>query len=400
MKLRLLLVHNRYQERGGEDVVFEAEGALLERSGHSVDRLVFDNDSIPGRRHPLTSARLAISTVWSRQSATSVREAVREFRPHVVHFHNTFPLVSPAAYSACKAEGVAVVQTLHNYRLICPNAILFRDGHPCHDCVGRTVPWPGVVHACYRGSRPQSAVVATMLAVHHRRRTWDCDVDVHIALTEFSRRQFIKGGLPEDKLDVKPNFLEPDPGVKTDAGGFFLFVGRLAENKGIDTLLRAWIEGNVQLPLRIVGDGPLTGLVERAASRSAYISYLGRLPRTSILEQMRAAYALVFPSLWYEPFGLVLIEAMACGLPVIASRLGTMIEIIEDERLGLLFTPADPVDLAAKVGWAWAHREELARMGADARLEYEARYTGERNYQMLMEIYTSAIERTRTGSLR
>ncbi len=276
--MRILLVHNRYQEGGGEDVVFEAEAGLLERRGHSVTRLVFDNASISDQRALLTTAHLAASTVWSRSASQRVRHATRDARAEVVHFHNTFPLVSPAAYSAAKAEGAAVVQTLHNYRLLCPSAVFFRAGHVCEDCLGRTPPWPSVVHGCYRGSRPQTAAVATMLTVHRLRRTWSRDVDLFIALTEFARQKFIAGGLSAERVVVKPNFVAPDPGAKTEMGDFFLFVGRLTEEKGIPLLIRAWTEYDALPPLRIVGDGPLAPLVERISAERPNIEFLGRVP--------------------------------------------------------------------------------------------------------------------------
>jgi hypothetical protein len=196
--MRQLLVHNRYQQPGGEDAVFEAEAALLQRHGHDVEQWVEDNREIP----TTPTARLAAHTVWSSPAVRRLEAILHRTRPEVVHFHNTFPLISPAAYVTCRRQGVPVVQTLHNYRLICPNAMLFRDGHPCEECVGRVVPWPGVVHACYRGSRAQTAVAAAMLATHRVRGTWTRDVDVYVALTQFARGKFLRGGLPETRIVV------------------------------------------------------------------------------------------------------------------------------------------------------------------------------------------------------
>ena len=354
---------------------------------------MFDNDVIPDRRSPLAAARLAASTVWSHDAARSVGEKVRRFRPDVVHFHNTFPLVSPAAYSAGRAEGAGVVQTLHNYRLLCPNALMFRDGHPCEDCLGRTPPWPGIVHACYRGSRSQTTVAAAMLTFHRLRRTWERDVDVYVALTEFSKQKFVAGGLPPDRIVVKPNFLDPDPGGKTAAGDYFLFIGRLVQYKGVETLLQAWNGGGQPAPLHIVGDGPLSPTVTRAASEHARITYLGQMPRTSVLQQLRSCRSLVFPSLLYENFPVTVVEAFGCSVPVIAARIGAVAELVEDGRTGILFEPGDPEDLIAKVRWAWEHPAEMQRMGREARREYEAKYTAEHNYQMLMNLYAQTVER-------
>ncbi len=388
--MKILTVHNRYQYRGGEDVVYEAEADLLEHYGHEVQRLEFSNETISSARSPLASAKLAASTVWSGAGIDRVRRVVRGFSPDIVHFHNTFPLISPAAYQAARAEGAGVVQTFHNYRLLCPNALFFRDGAPCEDCLGKAVAWPGVKHGCYRDSRVQTAVTATMLAAHRLRGTWQKDVDVFIALTEFSRQKFIDGGLPPSKIAVKPNFIDPDPGQKTVSGDYFLFAGRLAAYKGANTVLQAWATGQAPAPVHIAGDGPLESEVQHAASVSSDVEYCGRLDEAEMLEKMKSARALIFPSILYENFPVTIGEAYACGLPVIASRLGAMAEIVEDGRTGLLFEPGDPDDLLRKVRWAWEHPAELASMGAAARCAYESKYTGEQNHRQMMEIYDRA----------
>ena len=397
-KISVLLVHNRYQERGGEDAVFEAETRLLESHGHPAACLEFDNADIPDQRSPLLSARLAVSTIWSASAASRVLDAVSRFQPDLVHFHNTFPQVSPSAYAACRKAGVPVVQTVHNYRLICPNADFFRQGRICEDCLGKTLPWPGVWHGCYRGSRGQTTVVAAMLAVHRLRHTWDSNVDSYIALTSFAREKLIEGGLPPDKIVVKPNFLDQYAPVGAHDGDFVLFVGRLVTNKGVETLLQAWTSPDDLPPLRIVGDGPLAQVVEAAAGSNPNIHYLGRRPRESVLKSMGQAQALIFPSRWYEGFPMTIVESLACGLPVIASRLGAMGEIVEDNRTGLHFEPGNPADLAAKVKWAWTQKEEMRRMGLEARREYESKYTADQNYDQLIKIYERALATTKKRS--
>ena len=390
--MRVLAVHNRYQQAGGEDVVFAAEVELLRSYGHTVTELIFDNREIPERPAPLDAARLALGTVWSRKGAARVRAMIREHRPEVVHFHNTFPLVSPAAYYAARAERLAVVQTLHNYRLICPGSLLYRDGRVCQDCVGRVVPWPGVLHGCYRGSRAQTAPVAAMVGAHRLGGTWRNLVDRYIVLSRVARDQFVAGGLPEDRIVIKPNFVELDLGERSSPGEYYLYAGRLAAEKGVETLLRAWTEHGRREPLHIVGDGPLAPQVEAAAQASPSIRYLGRLDRAAVLEQMRHARALIFPSVWYEGFPMILVEALASGLPVIASRLGAAAEIIEDGVTGLHFTAGSADDLAAKVDWVSQHTEATAEMGRAARCTYEAKYTGARNHDQLMAIYQAALE--------
>lgn len=395
--VRVLLAHNRYQQAGGEDVVFAAESELLRRAGHPVIEYVRDNDEIPARGF-LSRLRLASDTIWAHASVRDLRTLLRRERPDVAHFHNTLPLISPAAYYACREVGVPVVQTLHNYRVICPVALLYRDGHVCEDCLGR-LPWPGVVHGCYRGSRAATAAVAAMLAVHRALGTWRDRVDCYVALTEFARGKFAEGGLPPAKIVVKPHFVHPDPGQATSPGEYALFVGRLTEGKGLRTLLAAWKQLRGPVPLRIVGDGPLRKEMEGEASRAALsaVRFFGRLVGKETITAIKQARFFVFPSEWYEGFGLSMIEAFACGVPVIASRLGAMAEIVDDRRTGLHFTAGDPDDLAAKVDWAWSHPREMKEMGRAARAEYEAKYTAERNYPMLMEIYRGAIQQHAAG---
>jgi glycosyltransferase involved in cell wall biosynthesis len=387
--LRVLLSHNHYQQPGGEDQVFKAEGALLEAHGHRVVRYTLHNDSIADMSRP----ELAKATVWNGATYRELRALIGREQPQVAHFHNTFPLISPAAYYAAQAEGVPVVQTLHNYRLVCPNALFFREGRVCEDCSGKVIPWPGVAHACYRGSRSSSAAVAAMLTAHRVLGTWPRTVDTYIGLTEFARQRFIRGNLPAEKIVVKPNFVHPDPGAGRGDGEYVLFVGRLSEEKGVDTLLKAWERPQVGVPLKIVGDGPLASQVAKATERSGEVEWLGRQPQEQVLTLMKEAKALIFPSVWYEGFPMVLAEAYAVGLPVIASDLGSMSSLVVHGRTGLRFPPGDPEELASQVEWISTHSADLQRMRTEARAEFEAKYTAERNYQLLMDIYRTVIDR-------
>jgi len=384
--MRMLLVHNHYRQPGGEDTVFEAEKALLERHGHEVVTFVEDNARLEGG-NPL---KVAVNAIWSREAQRNIRKWIEQARPDVVHFHNTFLRISPAAYYVVKDLGLPVVQTLHNYRLICPGALLMRDGKACEDCLRKIVPWPGVVHGCWRNSRSGTMVVAAMLTFHNILRTWENQVDVYIALTEFARKKFVKGGLPAEKIVVKPNFVHPDPGDGEHKGNFALFVGRLSAEKGIRTMLLAW-RLLKSVPLKIVGDGPLMSEVKAQIKQERLgIEVLGRRPREEVFSLMQQASFLVSPSESYETFHMAIAEAFACGLPVLASRLGAMAELVEDGQIGLLFEPGNPEDLAARVAWAWTHPEEMRRMGKAARQEFEEKYTAEKNYQMLMQIYERA----------
>lgn len=385
--MKVALVHNHYQQPGGEDMVFVNEGALLEDHGHEVPRYTAHNDQVAN----MGTLAAAKNAVWNQTAYKKLRSLMREERPSVIHFHNTLPLISPAAYYAAQAEGVPVVQTLHNYRLLCPNGLFFRNGSACEDCLGKSVPWPGVVHSCYRDSRPAAGVVAAMLTTHRALRTWADKVDIYIALTEFARQKFIEGGLPEGKVIVKPNFLDPDPGMGEGQGGYALFVGRLSKEKGVDTMLAAWEQLNEKIPLKVVGDGPLAGRVAEANKKLKGVEWLGRQPGERVQVLMKEARALVLPSECYEGFPMTIAEAYAVGLPVIASNHGSMSSLIEHGRTGLHFRPGDAKDLAAKVEWALAHPEKITRMQREARAKFEAKYTAERNYQMLMGAYKKAI---------
>jgi glycosyltransferase involved in cell wall biosynthesis len=395
--MKILLLHNSYHFRGGEDVTVEQEFALLREHGHDVRLLLEHNDSISGIAGAVSAA---CSAVYSARSRRRVAEELRAFRPDVVHVHNFFPLLSPSVYLACREAGVPVLQTLQNYRLICPGALLFRDGRPCEDCVGRSVPWPGVLHGCYRGSRAGTAAVAAMVGIHSALNTWSQTVDAYIAVSDFVRRKLIEGGLPAEKFHVKPNFVTPDPGAGPGDGGYALYVGRLSEGKGIEVLLEAWKLLETKIPLVIVGEGPMASKVASSA-RTIGADYRGPLSRHEVAEWMARASLLVFPSVWYEAFPLVIAEALACGLPVLTSDAGSAAELIDNGRTGLHFRSGDAKDLAAKTETLWRDQQVLGRMRKEARAEYEAHYNSERNYARLMQIYGLVLaQKKETGGAK
>ena len=385
---RVLMVHNYYQLAGGEDDSFEAEADLLERHDHPVYRYTRHNREIEQMGHWAAGT----AAVWSRRSRSDLRRIIRDFHPDIVHFQNTFPLVSPAAYGVVKQAGIPVVQSLRNYRTVCLNGVLFRQGRVCVDCVGRGIPWPGVLHRCYRQSRAGSAAVALMISSHRALGTWSSDVDLYISNSEFARRQFVRGGLPAKKIRIKPNFVHPDPGLRAGEGEYALFIGRLAAEKGLLTLLRAWRSFPAE-KLIILGDGPLKPQLEQEVLLNGLsgVQLVGWRPREEIPGWLRGARFLVFPSEWYETFGRVLVEALAAGLPVIAARIGAVEEIIEHEHTGRLFVPADVDDLAAQIAWLSSHPAESSEMGQRARQAYLERYTADKNYELLLELYRTLL---------
>lgn len=386
--LRVLVAHNRYQQRGGEDAVVESEVALLRQHGHAVLEYQRDNHDLEG----MSRVRAVAQTLWSTRTVRDVESAVSDFKPDVLHVHNTFPLISPSIYWAAARHRLPVVQTLHNFRLICPQAMLLRDGKPCEACVGQT-PWQGVLHRCYRGSATQTGALATMLTGHRAIGTYSTRITRYIALNSFCRDRFIAGGLPADRIVVKPNFVDLPEFPETSDRRSFLFVGRLSEEKGIEVLVRAGSIANVGEPILVAGAGPMATHLDGASG----IQALGQLQSQAIYKQMRHVRALVLPSIWYENFPRTLVEAYACGLPVIASRLGAMASLVEDGVTGLLFEPGSADDLASKLAWAIQNPHAMARMGRNARGVYERDLTSESNYSQLMTIYAGACRSVRQG---
>ena len=386
--MKILLVHNYYQQPGGEDAVFAAEADLLREFGHHVVEYTVHNEDVAHLSH----LRLARALLWNDRTYKDLQSLIQRERTQLAHFHNVFPLLSPSVYYAAKAERLPVVQTLHNYRLLCPNGIFFRDGHVCEACVGRHIPWPAVAHACYRQSRVASAGVVTMLGLHRMLRTWATTVNVFIALTQFARNKFIEGGLAADKIMLKPNFVKTNGDYSRPRDDYALFVGRLSTDKGIETMLQAWRSLAGTVALKIVGDGPLLPFLAEFTKHVQGITYMGRQSSHQVHELMERAACVVVPSEWYETFGRVIVEAFANGTPVIASRIGALAELVEHEQTGLHFEPGNHHDLIAKVTWAFAHRDKLAAMGRSARRKYEKGYTPRTNYQLLMNIYSMAMK--------
>jgi glycosyltransferase involved in cell wall biosynthesis len=385
--MKVLIIHNSYQQPGGEDVVVSEESRLLESQGHTVIRYQRSNHEIERMSNP-RRLLMVKDLIYSGESKREIGELLFREKPKLVHVHNTFMMISPSVYEACREANIPVLQTLHNFRLLCPGWNLCRSGKVCEECIDGGL-WRGVWHGCYRNSRVMTGAVALMLQFHRMRGTWNDSVDGYVALSEFARQKFVDSGLPAEKVHVKPNFVCHDPGVKEQAGKYALFVGRLSPEKGIENLISAWGRLKITVPLVVVGDGPLRKSMENevASQYLSAITFKGWLTREETLSAMKQAAFMITPSVWYEGFPMSIAEAFACGTPVLCSRLGGMREIVEDKRTGLHFNSGDAEDLAAKVEWAWSQPDRMAEMGRAARKEYEARYTAEKNYSTLMQIY-------------
>ena len=382
--MRILLAHNEYQQRSGEDAVFRNEAALLASAGHDVKLVIVSNDNIKSKWDQLVvAARLASN----HRGVSVVTAAIQEFRPDIVHVHNFFPLISPAIYTACRDANVPVVQTLHNYRPLCAAGTLERLGRDCRLCVHGSPIW-GVVHRCYRGSLLGSASVARMIAVHRARGTWATKVDRYIALSEFGKRLFSSAGFPEDRIDIKPNF-SSDPGdaqVGSPRRGV-LFVGRVSHEKGIQYLVDACVSAGHQL--RIIGTGPdLSTIRDR---NHPNVQFLGSLSREDVLTEMKRSAVVAAPSVWPEPFGLVVIEALSCATPVVATNVGAFPEIVEDGITGIIVPPSDVRALALGITTLLDNPAKAQEMGRAARKAYLSKYTGARNLQILETIYTRTM---------
>lgn len=395
--MKILLVHNKYKQPGGEDVVFEQERRLLVDAGHHVIAYCRSNDETDrlslGNRL-LLPARI----LWATDTVLDFERLLNREKPDVVHVHNTFMMISPAIYSVCFRYGIPVVQTLHNYRLLCPAATLFRNGQVCESCLDHGL-WQSVLYGCYRDSRPATAAVATMLGYHRTVGTWQM-IGRYVALTEFARSKFISSGFSAEKISVKPNFVDPDPGVGDDRDDHAVFVGRLDNGKGIETVVRACSKVGARCKVKVIGDGPHREAAEREARDRGVssISFLGQFRRQDAIEELKKARFVIMPSEGYEGFSMCIVEAFASGTPVLCSAMGSMKEIVHDGRTGLYFNPGDSDDLANKIEWAHDHPAEMAAMGRAARREFETRYTARSNYSQLMQIYEQTLAEYKPAS--
>jgi glycosyltransferase involved in cell wall biosynthesis len=395
-KLRVVVAHNHYGSSApsGENAVFEAEARLLAAHGHDVLRFERRSDAI--RSQWLVGlARGALSTPWNPLAARELRALLRRERPDVLHVHNPFPMLSPAVFHAARGLPVATVWTLHNYRPFCAAATLVRDGAPCTECIDRRSALPALRHGCYRGSRAATLPLAGMIALLDRAGTLAREVDAFVVLTEFQRELVVRAGLPERRVHVKPNFhpAPPTPVPWPEREPRVLFAGRLGPEKGVRVLLDAWSLWPEAPLLEIAGDGPERAALEERARVHRLgdrVRFLGRIAPDEVERRLARARALVVPSLCFEGFPLVVRDAFAAGVPVVASRIGALERIVQDGATGLLFAPGDPADLSRRLSRAWGEPDHLAAMGLAARGAFEATCTADGSHERLLDIYEAA----------
>jgi glycosyltransferase involved in cell wall biosynthesis len=388
-KLKILIAHNLYQNRGGEDRVVENESKMLRKRGHEVTVANVSNDSIRG---PLAALQAGLSATESRFGKEWMARKIRDHRPDVVHVHNFFPLLSPSVFDACLENSVPSVLTLHNYRILCANALLLRNGKPCELCIGGSA-FQGALHGCYRGSRLASLPVAQMIAHHRREKTWEKKVTQLIAVSDFEKSKFVQGGIASSAIAVKPHFVpdeeltaENPTDTKERSGA--IYIGRLSEEKGVRLLLEAWKDINV--PLKLIGSGPLREELERM--RTPHVQFVNSLSRSETLEHLRQARFLVVPSTCYETFSMVVVEAFSQGIPVLAVGHGAPADLVSDRRNGLLFKPGDADSLAERAREMSENPDLLQSLSKGARASFKGIYTEEENCRALVGIYKTAVD--------
>ncbi|MFE9406610.1 glycosyltransferase [Streptomyces sp. NPDC006530] len=391
--MQVLVVHNRYSsaQPSGENNVVDQEVELLRAAGHRVEVFERRSDDISDLSL-LGKAALPLRVPWNPSVRAELSARLRGEHPDVVHVHNVFPLLSPAVLAACADARVPAVATLHNYTQVCPPGTLRRDGRPCTECVGAT-PLPAVRHGCYRGSRLATVPLAVSLAVNRRR--WWSGVERFLCISAAQRDVLVRAGMPSERLAVKHNFV-PEPGIRRAGGGeHLLYLGRLAEAKGVPLLMAAWDElaagGGVGVPLVVAGAGPLEGEVAAWAAGRDDVRYVGLYDPAQCRQAIARAVAVVAPSTWQEAFGLVVVEAMAAGVPAVAAGHGAFVELVEDGVAGLLHRPGEAASLASCLRRITAEPSRNREMGRAARRRYERDFGPAVGLERLLEEYRTAI---------
>jgi glycosyltransferase involved in cell wall biosynthesis len=381
----ILLVHNKYQYYGGEDSVVDDELKLLEANGHSVKLYIRDNAEID----TLNSFKVLLNSIWSRRTTHDLDSLIKNSKPDIIHIHNTFPLISPSIYWAANKHNIPIIQTIHNFRLSCMQAMFLRNMKVCEDCLNKT-PWRGVLRKCYRSSFLASTSAAVILSLHRLIGTYQNKITTFIALNNFCKRKIIEMGLPKEKIMIKPNFVTLEYSKCQKRNGNPLFVGRLSEEKGV-SILKNLIKSIPGQVFDIVGDGPLKDSLQNIPNARL----LGLVDQAGVYELMQNAPFLMLPSIWYENMPRTLVEAYGNGVPVIASRIGALEELVVHRKTGILFDTGSVESFKEAVVWALQNPNEMNKMGMSAHNMYKMEYSSKANYKILMEIYNKAIERTR-----
>lgn len=389
--MKILQVHNYYQYAGGEDAVVQNEKLLLEKYGHKVDQYTKYNNEIKGLKRKIS---LLTSTYYSNSSKRAFADKLIGAKPDIVHVHNLFPLITPSIFDACQEAGIPVVMTLHNYRILYPNAYLFHKGEIDERTIDASA-YLTVPDAVYRDSVLQTAVVAHMIEYHRKRNTWNKKVSRLITFTEFTKNIFARSGVSSSKLVIKPNFVEDKISSVSQTSPFekpyFVYVGRISEEKGIEMLVQTWVDYQLSYPLFILGTGHLVEDLQQISSINKNIHWLGFQPQEVVLRYIRHAQALLFPSICYEGFPMTIVESFCLGTPVISSDIGNQASIISPNHNGIHFKAKSCSDFADKINYLMQTPEMLEEMGENARATYLKYYTPEVNHQKLLEIYESVI---------
>ncbi|MBI1387559.1 MAG: glycosyltransferase [bacterium] len=402
--MKILQLHCRYQKGlGGEDAVVDHERNLLESRGHEVRLLLGENASIEAS-HIWGKFTGCVEGIWSRRSYRAALHAIEEFRPDVIHVHNTFVALSPSVMWAARRCGVPLVMTLHNYRLVCAATVLTRGGATCQLCIGR-LPWPALLHQCrFKNSRLIGLAIVLNQLVHRALGTWRRTVDATIVLSEFARSIMIRSGLPAERVYVKPNFTEPHEALRAPESqrmNRFVFIGGLDRNKGVDLLIEAWILASPPgWSLILIGEGPEGEWLRDATRERGDIEWRGRLDHDDALREASSSRFLVLPSRSYEGCPMTVLEAFSLGVPVIVPHHGPFPDLVDEGRNALPFTPNDAASLAETLKRATRMNADERRLMSEAALEaYQDRFAEEANYQQLMAIYQAAIQRARPDGL-
>lgn len=399
--MKILIIHNEYKKPGGEDVVLNQEEKLLKDNNHTVEKFIISNNQIDNS-NLLSSLKLGLNTIWSKISYRDVKEKVKEFKPDIVHIHNTFPLLSPSIYWAIKSEGVPVVQTVHNYRLTCANGLLLKGGKPCEECIGSTFFLPGIKNKCYRNSTKSTIPVTSMLTFNKLIGTYNKKIDGYITLTSFAKEMLSKSNIPSNKIYVKPNFINAPfyaPTSSVERKNQYVFLGRAAHEKGLDLLLDSVESFDSNFKLLIVGDGPQKDELQEKYKLNKNIIWKGWLSRESAINILKESKGLIIPSRVYEGFPLVCLESLSVGTPIIAPNHAGFPEIVKDNMHGYLFKPSNNKSLQENIEKLFRLSEvEWQKMSNACRDLYIKDFSPESNYKQLMNIYYTVLDKEKINA--